>query len=132
MPEPMRIATPIPVAEAPVASHVIDIVATPRGDGSTLLRITADGDLPKGCARHLEVDDDPPRIVLTIRDVSAPELPRSIEIGGQYIERIRLIHDADVSQGELHLVLHLTNPGISVTELKQVGPNLVLRLSTKD
>ena len=75
------------------------------------------------------MDGDPPRIILTIRAVSAPDIPRTIEIGDPNLKRIRLIHDAETSMGELHLVLHLTRIGISVAEVNQVGPNLVVRLS---
>ena len=75
------------------------------------------------------MDGDPPRIILTIRAVSAPDIPRTIEIGDPNLKRIRLVHDAEISMGELHLVLHLTRIGISVAEVNQVGPNLVVRLS---
>jgi hypothetical protein len=125
----VSLATPTPGDDAPTAAHVIDLAASARGDGTTLLRITADGVLPEGCARFFEVADDPPRIVVTIRNVSAPGLDRSIDIDDPLLERIRLVHDAEVSLGELHLVLHLTDPEVSVTELKQLGPHLVLQLA---
>jgi hypothetical protein len=121
-------AVAAPEATEPVATHVIDIIATSRGDGSTLLRVTADGRLPEGCARYLKVADTPPRVVLSIRGVSAPELPRSIETGDPILTRIRLIHEAEVTDGELHLVLHLADAAVTVAELKQIGPHLVLRL----
>jgi len=65
---------------------------------------------------------------VTIRGVTAPDLPRSIEVDDPNITRIRLIHDPEIAEGELHLVLHLTRSGISVTELEQVGPHLVVLL----
>jgi hypothetical protein len=114
------------------ASHVVDLSASVRTDGSILLRVTADGDFPTGCGRFMEIDDDPPRVVVTIRGVSAPDLPRTIEIQDPNLEKIRLIHDPEVGEGELHLVLHLNDPALKVAELKQVGPHLVVRLARPD
>jgi len=114
------------MAEPIIASRAIDISASHRGDGSTLLRITADGRLKNGSARFLEIEGDQPRIVLTIRGITAPDLPRSMEIDDPNIDRIRLVHDGETSEGELHLVLHLTEAAISVIELKQMGPHLAV------
>lgn len=129
---PQALATPTPDPDPISATRIVDIATSLRGDGSTLLRLTADGRLPLGCARTLEVDGDPPRIILTIRAVSAPGIPRTIEVGDPNLNRVRLIHDAETSLGELHLVLHLTRIGISVAEVNQVGPHLVVRLSATE
>ena len=120
------------MAEPIIASRAIDITASHRGDGSTLLRITADGRLKNASARFLEVEGDQPRIVLTIRGITAPDLPRSMEIDDPNIDRIRLVHDGETSEGELHLVLHLNDSQVGVAELKQVGPHLVVRLAVPD
>lgn len=106
-------------------------MASLRNDGSTLLRITANGRIPQGIARTLEITDAPPRIILSLRGMSAPDLPRTIDIGDPNLARIRLVHDAETSEGELHLVLHLERPGVSVIELNQVGPHLVLQLAVE-
>ena len=129
---PMTFPSPTPALEPVIANRVVDLAAGLRDDGSTLLRITANGRLPYGCARYLEIADEPPRIILTIRAISAPDLPRVLEIGDPNLDRIRLIHDAETSEGELHLVLYLTRAEISVVELKQVGPHLVVQLAAED
>jgi len=126
---PALFATPTPTRETPLAQHVTAISASPRGDGSTLLLVTADGPLPDGCVRVLEVADDPGRIIVTLRGLSAPDLPRTLELNAPLLQEIRLIHDAETSAGELHLVLHLSDGTVSVTDLNQVGANLVLRLA---
>ncbi len=123
--------TPTPEPESETASRVVDIVAILRNDGSTLLRITADGRMPYGIARTLEITDEPPRIILSLRGLRAPDLPRTIEISDPNLDRIRLVHDAETSEGELHLVLHLERPGVSVIDLNQVGPHLVLLLAAE-
>ncbi len=125
-------SSPIPETETQSARHIVDVVAILRNDGSTLLRITADGRLPHGIARTLKITDEPPRIILSLRGLSAPDLPRTIEIGDPNLERIRLVHDAETSVGELHLVLQLERPGVSVMDLKQVGPHLVMQLATEE
>jgi len=123
---------PTPEVEPPAANHVVDIVASHRSDGSTLLRITANGRIPQGIARTLEITDEPPRIILSLRGMSAPDLPRTIDVNDPNLARIRLIHDAETSEGELHFVLHLERPGVSVIELNQVGPHLVLQLAARE
>lgn len=123
--------TTVAEAERPStgAIRVVDIAAGPRGDGSTLLRITADRRLPQGCARILEVDHDPPRIVLSIRGASAPDLRRSLDFEDANLDRVRLVHDAETSTGELHLVLQLSRSGVTASEMNQVGRHLVIRLT---
>lgn len=130
--DPVAFASPTPGAKTGSATRVVDIAASSRSDGSTLLRITADGRLPKGGARVLEIDDDPPRVIVTIRSISAPDLPRTISVSDPNLSGIRLIHDAETSEGELHLVLQLTRTGISVAEMEQVGPHLVVLLIPTD
>lgn len=128
--EPVAVfSSPTPEIETQITRHVVDVVAILRNDGSTLLRITADGRLPHGIARTLKIADEPPRIILSLRGLSAPGLPRTIEIGDPNLERIRLVHDAETSEGELHLVLQLERPRVSVIDLKQVGPHLVVQLA---
>lgn len=125
-------STPTPGAESEIADRVVDLVANLRSDGSTLLRITGNGRLPHGCARTLAIAEDPPRIILSLRGFSAPDLPRTIEIGDPNLNRIRLVHDAETSEGELHLVLQLERPGVSLIELKQVGPHLAVQLAADE
>jgi len=125
-------SSPTPEPEPEIANQIVDVVANLRIDGSTLLRITAAGRIPHGVARTLKIADEPPRIILSLRGMSAPELPRTIEISDPNLERIRLIHDAETSEGELHLVLQLERPGVSVIDIKQVGPHLVLHLAVED
>lgn len=122
-------ATPTPPPELITATRVVDVATSARGDGSTLLKITANGTLPQGCARTLDVAEEPPRIVVTIRGVSAPDLARSWPISDANITKIRLIHDAEIGKGELHLLLHLSRPGVKVLEMNQVGRHLVVNLS---
>jgi hypothetical protein len=74
----------------------------------------------------------PPRLIVSIRSVSAPNLPRTIDAGGPNVDRIRLVHGADTTSGELHLVLQLTHPGVRVVDQRQVGENLVLQLALPD
>jgi hypothetical protein len=125
------LATPAPIAERITASRAVDVSASHRSDGSSLILITADGDLPPACARTLAVAADPPRIVISITGITAPGLGRSIELDDPNIARIRLIHDAEIAAGELHLVLHLARPDVEVQEIKQVGPNLVVRIGPR-
>jgi hypothetical protein len=125
---------PIPVAAPGLgpAVHVTGITASPRGDGSTLLLVTADGRLADGCARVIEVADEPARIIVTLRGLQAPDLPRTLELGDEIVHRVRLIHDAETSHGELHLVLHLSDGDVAVTDLNQVGEHLVVHLARPD
>jgi hypothetical protein len=111
---------------------VVDVTVSGRPDGSILVRITADGRIPQGRARFIEVSGDPPRVVVTIRGLSAPDLPRSMKIDEPGIDRIRLIHDAETIDGELHVVLLLARPPLRVETMQQVGPNLVVLLVAAD
>jgi len=128
--EPTIIAMPTPFQPSTesLTPRVISLTANPRGDASTLVLVTADGPLPEGCARIMEVAGDRARIILTLVGVSAPDLPRTLELGDPVVERVRLIHDAETAAGELHLVFYLRDPDVTVSDINQVGANLVLRL----
>lgn len=117
---------PTPSVDAVEGTRVVDIVVTSRRDTTTLLRVTADGPLRRGVARTLSVPGESSRIVVSLRGLSAPDLPRTIDVGDQNIDRIRLIHDTETADGELHLVVHLARPDVVPVELEQVGPNLVV------
>ena len=125
---------PSPVGADPPgpAERVTEITASPRGDGSTLLLVTADGRFAEGCARVIEVADEPARIIVTLRGLRAPDLPRTVELADGIVHRVRLIHDAETSHGELHMVLHLSDGAVAVTALTQVGAHLVVRLARPD
>ena len=110
---------------------MVDISAGDRGDGSTLLRVTADRRLPVGCLRTLEVAGDEPRIIVTLRGVSAPDLPRSLDLDDPLLERVRLVHDAETVEGELHLVLYPAGGRVFVSETAQVGPHVVVQLAAE-
>ncbi len=125
-------AIPTPVAEPETASRVIGISATPRGDGSTLVLITADARMTRGSARVMNVSGDPPRLIVSFRGLSAPDLPRTLTVDDANLDRIRLIHDGETRSGELHIVLHLSRPGVVVADRRQVGANLVLQLGPGD
>ncbi|MEX1309497.1 MAG: hypothetical protein AB1Z65_03675 [Candidatus Sulfomarinibacteraceae bacterium] len=124
--------TPTPDPDPKTASRVVDVTVSDRTDGSTLVRITADGRIPQGRARFIEIAGEPPRVVVTVRGLSAPDLPRSMEIDEPGIDRIRLIHDAETIDGELHIVLHLAGPRARVETMQQVGPHLVVLLVPAD
>lgn len=75
------------------------------------------------------VAGDQPRIVVTMLGISAPDLPRTIEFDDVNLRRIRLIHDAETSDGELHMVLQPSRAGVAIAEMKQLGSHLVVVLS---
>lgn len=120
---------PTPMAATGNGSRLEKISASNRSDGSTLVRISAGGPLPRGCARHMVVAGEPPRIVVTMRGISAPDLPRTIEFDDVNLRRIRLIHDAETSDGELHMVIQPSRAGVAIGEMRQLGPHLVVVLS---
>jgi len=122
---------PTPKVDPALATRIVEVAASPRVDGSSLVRITADGVLPTGAARYLEVDSEPPRVIVTIRGVAAPDLPRTVTLGDAIATSARLIHDPEIGVGELHLVLQLSGDGAAVAEMKQIGPHLVLRLAPR-
>jgi hypothetical protein len=134
-------ADPPPTVPAPVlptvatedgpARRIVELTAAPRGDGATVLLITADGRLPQGCARTLEMAGDPPRVVVSIRGLSAPDLPRTIELDDPVVATVRIVHDGEAEEGELHLVVQLGRPDAAVAAVNQVGRRLAILLAPR-
>ncbi len=118
-----------PASDDRPATAIVELATSPRGDGGTVLLLTADGRLPQGCARTLEMAGEPPRIVVSIRGLSAPDLPRTIEIEDPVVARVRVVHDGEAEAGELHLVVQLARPDAAVVALNQVGRRLAILLS---
>jgi hypothetical protein len=125
------LATATPDPDPAVAGRVVEVSASSRGDGTTLLRITADGKIPLGSSRFIAVAGEPARIIVTMRALRAPDLPRTFALDNPLIDRVRLVHDAETSDGELHLVLQLARANTQVVEMQQIGPHLVLLLAAE-
>jgi hypothetical protein len=123
------LATATPDPDPAIAGRLLEVTASSRGDGTTLLRMTADGKIPLGSSRFIAVAGEPARIIVTMRALRAPDLPRTFSLDDPLIDRVRLIHDAETRDGELHLVLHLLRADTEVVEMQQVGPHLVLLLA---
>lgn len=117
-----------PAATTVTASRIEEITLSNRNDGSTLLLVAADGRLPRGCARHTKITGTEPRIIVTLRDITAPDLARTSTFQDANIERIRIIHDIETVQNELHLLISPTSDAVEIRRMEIAGSNLVLLL----
>jgi hypothetical protein len=69
-----------------------------------------------------------PAIVVTLRGLSAPDLSRTLTFDDRNIHRIRLVHDAGTTEGELHLLITPTSDTVEVRRFETAGSNLVVLL----
>jgi hypothetical protein len=111
----------------PVASTIREIVASRRPDGSTLIRITGDGEFRPGSFGGGRVSGVPSQRVLVLNGIKIPDAPAVIEVGDANLEHIVVSQHPDGEQ--LELVLQLTSWQVSVTKLAHQGQHVVLVLT---
>jgi hypothetical protein len=142
-PDPTPVRTPpaaatVP-AEAPVPVSTPESAAPggPRAtelawsveDADTVVRITADRDLSPAAVQRFRMDNDPgPREVIVIRGARASDLPLRQDVDDSRVAGIRTWLHSDRTPPELHVVLDLTDAGVSADEPVVDGRTVTVRI----
>jgi hypothetical protein len=126
--------TPEPSSQSTEGQHDDDVMTFSEisvsrwPDGSTLIRISADRDIPQDRLSHFRLFGEPPRYVITVSGAKAPELPSVIEFSDANLKRVRLIRRSANETGELQFVLELVASGVSIEKVAHQGAHIALRV----
>ncbi len=110
------------------AMIVSEIAVSRWPDGSTLVRISADRDIPQDRISHFRLFGEPPRYVITVSGAKAPELPGVVDFGDPNLRRVRLIRRSVNEVGELQFVLELAATGATIEKVAHQGAHIALRI----
>ena len=113
------------------ARTVTEIVTSDRGDGSSVLRITANGEYDSGSFRHLETVSDPLRDILLIRGVEISASPLNLDVEDPNLEQVELTLDRESRPPYLRVELRFTGPAVQVERVTAQGRHLVVLLSRR-
>jgi hypothetical protein len=110
---------------------VTEIVTSDRGDGSSVLRISADGEYPAESFRHLETPADPLRDILLIRGVEISNSPLLLDVDDPNLEGLELTLDRESRPPYLRVELRFTGPQVWVERVTSQGRHLVVLLNRR-
>ncbi len=99
--------------------------------GGLKVVLTADGLIPEGRYRYFRLDSGSPRAVIKLMGVKQPFSKSQMTVGGPGVQQIRIGYHKAGSGHENHVVLDLTGPEWSVTEVTNAGNKLELTLTEK-
>jgi len=113
------------------ARVVTEIVTSDRGDGSSLLRISADGSFSEGSFRYLETATDPLRDVLLIRGVEISKSPLLLDIKDPNVKQLELTIDRESRPPYLRVEIRFNSPGVRAERVTAQGRHLVVLFSRR-
>ncbi len=129
-PPPTRPKPSPPAASSAGFTRLVDISWTQVGGGLKVV-LTADGQIPTGRFRYFRLDGGSPREVIKLMGVQQDFSKSQMTVGGPGVQRIRIGYHKAAGGHETHVVLDLTEPEWSVTEVNNVGSKLELTLTEK-
>jgi hypothetical protein len=124
--EPADPGEAVPAETIPAAplTGLSRITWSESGD-ETVLTLVADGELSSQQVELVPITGGAPRLVIKIRGVERPFQPAVLEVATSHVLRVRTgLH----AGGELHVVVDLAAPGVSVGDLTARGSRLEVRL----
>lgn len=113
------------------ARLVTEIVTSERGDGSSVLRVSADGAFPRGSYQHLETASDPLRDVLLIRGVEISKSPLLLQVEDPNLKELEVTVDRESRPPYLRVEMRFTGPGVRVERVSSQGRHLVVLFSRR-
>ncbi len=114
---------PAPVEAAPLTG--LERITWSESGEETVLALVGDGEISRQQVELLPITGGQPRLVIKIRGVERPFQPAVLEVGTSHVLRVRTgLH----AGGELHVVVDLAAPGVSVRDLAARGSRLEVRL----
>jgi hypothetical protein len=122
-----------PAAEQPVVEQFepaallsgLDRITWTETDSETILELVGDGAIPRRNIELATIGGDQPRLVIKISGVQRPFQPAMLEVATPAVRRVRTGLQAG---GQLHVVVDLAVPGVSVRDLVTRGSRVELRL----
>ena len=117
-----------PSVEPTFQARLVEFVATPRGDGTTSIRITTDRPLSTRAFDSYRVGEDPPYHVVSLSGVDPDDFDMVIPPDDPNIADLRIESKQEATGSRTDLVLDLRQSNVEVTRLVQDGVHLVLLL----
>ena len=102
----------------------VDRITWDSSDRETVVVLWADGDFQTGRFEAMRVDEDPPREVIKILDVSQPFTEDRLQIGTDHVRQIRTAIHQGVEYQELHVVADLVDSSVELQRTEADGTQL--------
>ncbi len=112
-----------PESAAPLAG--LNRITWNETGSETVLALVGDGAIPRERIEVASIGGDQPRLVIKISGVERAFQPAVLEVGTSHVERVRTGLQAG---GQLHVVVDLAGPGVSMGDLAARGSRVEVRL----
>lgn len=118
-------ATPTP--QGPVLTR-LDRVTSERTAGGTDILLWGNGEIPPETYKRSRIEGNPPRELIRLSGVRGAQPQTRVLVGSAEVLQIRTGYHPEAGSGELHVVLDLAHPAVTVTGIEQEPHRLRIHL----
>ena len=118
------------VPQGPVLTR-LDRVTSERTAGGTDILLWGNGEIPPDTYKRDRLEGNPPRELFRLSGVRGTQAQTRVVVGTAEVLQVRTGYHPEAGSGELHVVLDLANPAVTVTGIEQEPHRLRIHLRRK-
>ncbi|HEY7215287.1 MAG TPA: TIGR02266 family protein [Thermoanaerobaculia bacterium] len=130
-PAPLPPAAPAPAPPAAPQGPVLtrlDRVTSERTAGGTDILLWGNGEIPPATYKRSRIEGNPPRELIRLSGVRGAQPQTRVVVGTPEVLQVRTGYHPEAGNGELHVVLDLAHPAVTVTGIEQEPHRLRIHL----
>jgi hypothetical protein len=106
----------------------LDRVTSERTAGGTDVLLWGNGEIPPETYKRARLDGNPPRELIRLSGVRGVQPQTRVVVGTAEVLQVRTGYHPEAGNGELHVVLDLAHPAVTVTGVEQEPHRLRIHL----
>ncbi len=118
---------PASAPQGPVLTR-LDRVTSERTAGGTDVLLWGNGEIPPESYKRSRLEGNPPRELIRLAGVRGTQPQTRVVVGTPEVLQVRTGYHPEAGNGELHVVLDLANPTVTVTGIEQEPHRLRIHL----
>ena len=119
-------ATPAP--QGPVLTRLDRVTSERTAGGGTDILLWGNGEIPPETYKRSRIEGNPPRELIRLSGVRGTQPQTRVVVGTAEVLQIRTGYHPEAGNGELHVVLDLAHPAVTVTGIEQEPHRLRIHL----
>jgi hypothetical protein len=127
VPSPAPAPPKASVPQGPVLTR-LDRVTSERTVGGTDILLWGNGEIPPETYKRSRLEGNPPRELIRLSGVRGIQPQTRVVVGTSEVLQVRTGYHPEAGNGELHVVLDLAHPAVTVTGIEQEPHRLRIHL----